>query len=69
MARDWLMRQISIAACLTGLATALVWFVARWQGAQTPQWMPILIAMVGGFEMFQWGQDVWLRRRARRGSL
>lgn len=67
MVRPWLWRQISIAACLLGLATALVFFVGVWQGVRVPQWMPLLIAGIGGFETFQWGQDVWLQRRARRG--
>jgi hypothetical protein len=60
-----ILRQISIVACLAGLATAVVFFIAAWNGTPTPQWMPLLIALVGGFELFQWGQDLWIKRAGR----
>jgi len=63
--RDML-RQVSIVACLAGLATAAVFFVATFNGTPTPQWMPMLIAMVGGFELVQWGQGLWFARSRRR---
>jgi hypothetical protein len=61
-----LLRQVSIIACLAGLATATVFFIALWRGAPAPQWMPMLIAMVGGYELVQWGQGLWIRRQVKR---
>ena len=60
-----LLRHISIVACLAGLATAVVFFLATWNGTATPQWMPMLIAMVGGYELVQWGQGLWFKRARR----
>ena len=60
-----ILRQISIVACLAGLATAVVFFLATWHGTPTPQWMPMLIAMVGGYELVQWGQGLWFKRAGR----
>lgn len=60
-----ILRHVSIIACLAGLATALVFFVALWRGTPTPQWMPMLIAMVGGYELVQYGQGLWLKRAGR----
>jgi hypothetical protein len=58
-------RQVSIVACLAGLATAVVFFIATWNGTPTPQWMPMLIAAVGGYELVQWGQQLWIKRARR----
>ena len=55
------LRQISIIACLAGLATALVLFVALWRGTPVPGWMPLLVAMAGGFELAQFGQGLWFK--------
>jgi hypothetical protein len=60
-----ILRQVSIVACLAGLATALVFFLATWRGTPTPQWMPMLVAMVGGYELVQLGQSLWLKRAGR----
>jgi hypothetical protein len=59
------LRQISIIACLAGLATAVVFFLATWHGTPTPEWMPALVAAVGGYELFQWGQSLWFKRARR----
>ena len=58
-------RQVSIVACLAGLATTVVFFIATFNGTPTPQWMPMLIAAVGGYELVQWGQGLWLKRAGR----
>jgi hypothetical protein len=60
-----LLRQVSIVACLAGLATAVVFFIATWNGTPTPQWMPMLIAMVGGYELVQFAQNLWFKRSRR----
>ncbi|WP_420382526.1 hypothetical protein [Novosphingobium sp.] len=63
--RSEILRQVSIAACIVGLATATVYFLARWKGIPVPQWMPMLIAMMGGYELVQWAQALWLKRAGR----
>jgi len=63
--RQAILRQVSIVACLVGLATAGVYFLAMWKGAPIPQWMPMLIALVGGYELVQWAQALWLKRAGR----
>lgn len=57
-----ILRHVSVVACLAGLATAAVYFLALWKGTPTPPWMPVLIALVGGYELVQWGQSLWFRR-------
>ena len=64
MSRD-VLRQVSIVICLAGIATALVLFVALWRGTPVPTWMPVVIAMAGGYELAQFGQGIWLRRGKR----
>ena len=59
---ETILRHVSIVACLAGLATAAVFLLATWRGTPTPQWMPMLVAMVGGYELVQWGQSLWLKR-------
>lgn len=59
-------RQLSILACVTGLLLAAVWFLALANGADTPDWMPMMIAAIGGFELFLFGQNVWLKRAGER---
>ena len=63
--RAAILRQVSIVACLVGLATAAVYFLATWTGAPVPQWMPMLIALIGGYELVQWAQALWLKRARR----
>ena len=60
-------RQLSILACVTGLALAGVFFLARANGVHAPEWMPMLIAAIGGFELFLFGQGLWLDRADRQG--
>ena len=60
-----LLRHVSIVACLVGLATAGVFLLATWKGSPTPAWMPILLAMVAGYELVQWGQGLWFKRAGR----
>ncbi len=60
-----ILRHVSIIACLAGMATAVVFFLATWHGTPTPQWMPMLIALVGGYELVQWGQSLWFKRAGR----
>jgi fatty acid desaturase len=58
-----MMQQLSVLACATGFWLAAMWFAGLWIGADTPDWMPLMIAGIGGFELFSFG-----RERARRRS-
>lgn len=54
-------------AALTGVALALWYFAALWLGAAPSDMLPMLITAIGGFELFLYSQDVWLRRKSRHG--
>ena len=54
-------------AALTGLALVLFYFVELASGVQPSPLLPMLVTGIGGFEMFHWGQDLWLKRRGRHG--
>lgn len=62
---ETVLRHVSIIACLAGLAVATVFFIAVLRGTPTPQWMPVVLAMIGGYELVQWGQSFWFRREER----
>lgn len=64
MTRD-ILRQVSIITCLAGIATALVLFVALYRGTPVPVWMPVVIAMAGGYELAQFGHGAWRNRIGR----
>jgi hypothetical protein len=55
------MEQLSVLACATGLALALIWFAGLWTGTDTAFWLPPMISGIGGFELF-----MALRERTRR---
>lgn len=55
-------RELSILACLTGLFLAAFYFVALYVGTDTPDWMPMMISAIGGFELFMFAQGLWTRR-------
>jgi Flp pilus assembly protein TadB len=60
-------QQLSILACVTGLLLVAVFFVAAWLGAPNPEWLPMVIAAIAGFEMFML-IDALRRKRAGDGS-
>lgn len=59
--------RLSVLACVTGLALLAVFFAASWLGAPEPEWLPMTIAAIAGFEMFM-VFDAVRRRRADGGS-
>jgi hypothetical protein len=59
-------QQLSVLACVTGLLLVAVFFVAAWMGAPNPEWLPMVIASIAGFEMFM-VIDAVRRRRAGEG--
>jgi len=59
--------QVSVLACVTGLLLVMVFFVAAWAGMPNPEWLPMVIASIAGFEMFM-VIDAVRRRRTDGGS-
>jgi hypothetical protein len=54
-------------AMLTGLALAVWYFGASYLGVKQSELLPMLVTAIGGFELFLYGQDVWLKRKKRHG--
>ena len=59
------MDRLSVLACVTGLALLAIFFAASWLGAPEPDWLPMVIASIAGFEMYMVLDAV---RRRRRGA-
>ncbi|NYH94331.1 hypothetical protein [Novosphingobium marinum] len=54
-------------AAITGITLALWYFFEVWSGVRPADLVPMLVAGIGGFELFLYGQDVWLKRKGRHG--
>ena len=54
-------------AAVTGLALVAGFFAAPFLGVVASPLLPLLVAAIGGFELFLFSQDVWLKRRGSRG--
>jgi hypothetical protein len=61
------MERLSFLACVTGLALLAIFFAAVWLDAPEPEWLPMLISAIAGFEIFM-VLDTLRRRRADGGS-
>ena len=46
------LEQVSVLACVTGLALLAMFFAAFWLNAPEPDWLPMLISAIAGFEIF-----------------
>jgi len=57
------MDRLSVLACATGLAMLAIFFISEWAGVSIPDWLPMIIAAIAGFEMFM-VFDAARRRRA-----
>lgn len=64
-----LLDLLRVWAAATGLVLAATYFGALYYGvkATTLAMLPMLVAAIGGFELFLFSQDVWLKWRASRG--
>ena len=60
------LERLSVLACVTGLALLAMFFAAAWLGAPEPEWLPMTIAGIAGFEVFM-VIDALRRRRAEGG--
>ena len=61
------MERLSVLACVTGLALLAAFFAAFWLGTPEPDWLPMLISAIAGFEIFM-VLDTRRRRRIDGGS-
>ena len=57
------MQQLSVLACCTGLVLAVFAALAYYNRAPTFEWWAMLLAAIGGFELFLFGQDFKAKRR------
>ena len=46
------MDRLSVLACVTGLALLAIFFSAVVLDARMPDWLPMVIASIAGFELF-----------------
>ncbi|MFC0683780.1 MULTISPECIES: hypothetical protein [Sphingomonadaceae] len=58
---------IRIWAAVTGVALAVWYFAAVYLDLQPTGALPMLVTAIGGFELFLFGQDQWLKRRGKHG--
>lgn len=54
-------------AIVTGLVLSAWYFAALLLGLKVSDLLPMLLTAIGGFEMFLYSQDVWLKRKSRNG--
>ena len=54
-------------AMVTGLVLAVWYFAAMYLGFNASELLPMLVTAIGGFEMFLFGQDVWVKRKSKHG--
>ena len=57
------MERLSVLACATGLALLAVFAGVAWLDAPAPEWLPMLISAIAGFEIFM-VLDALRKRRA-----
>ena len=57
------MDRVSVLACVTGLILLTAFFVSAWLGAPRPEWLPMAIASIAGFELFMVIDAVRNRKR------
>ena len=58
------MDRLSVLACISGLVLVLAVFAARWLGTTYPEWLPMAVASIAGFELFMLIDALRKRRRA-----
>ncbi len=61
------LERLSILACVTGLALLAMFFTAVLLEVPQPEWLPLVISAIAGFELFM-VLDTLRRRRADGGS-
>ena len=61
-----LLDMLRVWAGITGVVLALGFFAALYLGVSAPM-LPMLVASIGGFELFLFAQDTWLKRKNQNG--
>ena len=59
--------MMRVWAALTGILLAALYFMQVYEGMPASDMLPMLIAAIGGFELFLLSQEFWLRK-GRGGS-
>ena len=59
--------MVRIWASLTGLFLVALYFGVLWFGMTPQPIIAMLATAIGGFEIFLFGQDQWLKRRGKHG--
>ena len=54
-------------AMITGLALVLAYAVFWSLGLKASEMLPMLITAIGGFEMFLFSQEIWVKRKSNHG--
>ena len=62
-----LLDQMRVWVALTGLILALSYFAAIYLGMTVSAVLPMLVTAIGGFELFLYAQDLWLKRKGENG--
>ena len=56
--------RLSVLACISGLVLVMTVFAATWLGTSYPEWLPLAVAAIAGFELFMVIDALRKRRRA-----
>ena len=59
--------QLRVWAAVTGLVLVLWFFVSLYIGIKSSPTLPMLVSAIGGFELFLYAQDLWLKRKGTNG--
>ena len=62
-----LLDQLRVWAALTGLILTVLFFGRLGFGLESSPMLAMLVSAIGGFELFLYSQDLWLKRRGRHG--
>lgn len=54
-------------AMLTGVVLAAGYFASLYAGVEVSEMLANLITAIGGFELFLFAQDLWIKRRQHNG--
>ena len=54
--------MLRVWAAVTGIVLAMLYFGQVYDGAKVTDMLPMLIAAIGGFELFLLSQDFWVKR-------
>ena len=60
-------QMIRVWAAMTGLFLVALYFGVLSTGSQPSPTIAMLATAIGGFEIFFFGQDQWLKRRGKHG--